>query len=52
LLESWIGLTVAILPSLGLIVRTAMEDRELRLRLDGYLEYAGRVRHRLIPLIW
>jgi protein-S-isoprenylcysteine O-methyltransferase Ste14 len=52
LLQSWLGLAVAVLPSLGLIVRTAMEDRELRRRLDGYAEYAARVRHRLIPLIW
>ncbi len=34
------------------VLRTALEDRTLRRELDGYAEYAGRVRSRLIPLIW
>lgn len=36
----------------GLFVRTALEDRTLQTELDGYREYAGRVRFRLIPGIW
>jgi protein-S-isoprenylcysteine O-methyltransferase Ste14 len=35
-----------------LVVRTALEDRALQAELEGYREYAGRVRHRLIPGIW
>jgi protein-S-isoprenylcysteine O-methyltransferase Ste14 len=35
-----------------LIVRTALEDRTLLEELDGYQEYAARVRHRLLPGIW
>ena len=35
-----------------LIVRTALEDRTLQDELEGYIEYARRVRHRLIPYIW
>jgi protein-S-isoprenylcysteine O-methyltransferase Ste14 len=36
----------------NLFVRTALEDRTLRTELDGYKEYAARMRHRLIPGIW
>jgi protein-S-isoprenylcysteine O-methyltransferase Ste14 len=36
----------------NLVVRTALEDRTLQNELDGYKEYAGRVRFRLIPGIW
>jgi len=34
------------------IVRTALEDRDLMNELDGYREYAARVRYRLFPGIW
>jgi protein-S-isoprenylcysteine O-methyltransferase Ste14 len=37
---------------INLIVRTALEDRTLHNELEGYREYAGRVRYRLIPGIW
>jgi protein-S-isoprenylcysteine O-methyltransferase Ste14 len=36
----------------GLIVRTALEDRTLRAELDGYEAYAHQTRYRLIPGIW
>ena len=35
-----------------MIARTAMEDRTLREELPGYLEYAARVRFRLVPGVW
>jgi protein-S-isoprenylcysteine O-methyltransferase Ste14 len=35
-----------------LLVRTSLEDRTLKDELDGYREYAGRTRFRLIPGIW
>jgi protein-S-isoprenylcysteine O-methyltransferase Ste14 len=41
------GLTAVLM-----LVRTALEDKTLQDELDGYREYAGRVRYRLIPGIW
>jgi protein-S-isoprenylcysteine O-methyltransferase Ste14 len=38
--------------ALLLIVRTACEDRTLHNELDGYKQYAARVRYRLIPGVW
>ena len=35
-----------------LVVRTAVEDRTLRAELEGYEEYARRVRYRLVPGVW
>jgi protein-S-isoprenylcysteine O-methyltransferase Ste14 len=35
-----------------LVVRTALEDRTLLDELDGYKEYARRVRYRLLPGLW
>ena len=32
--------------------RTALEDRTLQDELDGYREYAARVRYRLLPGVW
>lgn len=40
------------LAALLTVVRTALEDRTLEKELDGYREYAARVRHRLIPGVW
>ncbi|HYA22090.1 MAG TPA: isoprenylcysteine carboxylmethyltransferase family protein, partial [Thermoproteota archaeon] len=40
------------LGTLLLILRTALEDRTLLEELDGYREYAQRVRYRLLPGIW
>lgn len=42
----------AALSVIGLVIRTALEDRTLRLELSGYAEYAKRVPFRLIPGIW
>ena len=52
LLGSWYGLAATPLLLAALVVRTALEDRELRRRLEGYADYARRVRYRLIPGIW
>jgi len=52
LLGSWYGLAVSFVLSSGIVFRTAMEDRELQRGLEGYAEYAARVRYRLIPLVW
>jgi protein-S-isoprenylcysteine O-methyltransferase Ste14 len=37
---------------INLLLRTALEDRTLQNELEGYQEYAGRVKYRLIPGIW
>jgi len=46
----------AFLPALfltvALVIRTELEDRTLRDRLEGYREYAERVRYRLLPGVW
>jgi protein-S-isoprenylcysteine O-methyltransferase Ste14 len=51
-----LGSLWALLPALvGLslwVVRTYLEDRTLQKELDGYSEYACRVRWRLVPGIW
>ncbi len=35
-----------------LVIRTGLEDRTLKKELDGYKEYAKRVKYRLVPGIW
>ena len=42
----------SVLMVLLFVVRTALEDRTLREELDGYWEYAQRVRYRLLPGVW
>jgi protein-S-isoprenylcysteine O-methyltransferase Ste14 len=51
-LGSWWGIliVIAILPAL--IWRLKDEERFLARRLPGYPEYLGRVRYRLLPLVW
>lgn len=51
-LGSWWGL--ATVPILALLfgIRIGIEEQTLRTGLDGYDDYARRVRWRLIPLIW
>ena len=51
-LGSYWALIPAVLASLILVVRTALEDRMLQRELPGYKEYAGRVRYRLVPGVW
>lgn len=36
----------------GIVIRTALEDRTLQAELAGYTDYAERVRSRLIPGVW
>jgi protein-S-isoprenylcysteine O-methyltransferase Ste14 len=35
-----------------LLVRTSLEDKTLISELDGYLEYTGKTRKKLVPFIW
>lgn len=52
LLASWGALAISAAGALLLIVRTALEDRTLRVELGGYSDYSQRVRYRLVPGIW
>jgi len=52
LLGSLWALVPAVLVNCLLIVRTALEDSTLQQELDGYRDYAGRVRYRLLPGVW
>ena len=47
----WTYVPVVMITAL-LLVRTALEDRTLQEKLEGYREYAQEVRYRLIPGIW
>jgi protein-S-isoprenylcysteine O-methyltransferase Ste14 len=51
-LGSWFGALLALVYSAMILRRVAVEDRFLRAELDGYAEYAARVRFRLIPGVW
>jgi protein-S-isoprenylcysteine O-methyltransferase Ste14 len=46
------GLIPAGLVGCLMIARTALEDRTLQEELDGYRDYAGLVRYRLLPGVW
>jgi protein-S-isoprenylcysteine O-methyltransferase Ste14 len=51
-LGSRVALAAAIVFCLVLAARTSLEDRTLRTELDGYEDYARRVRFRLVPGVW
>jgi protein-S-isoprenylcysteine O-methyltransferase Ste14 len=51
-LGSWLALVPVVLVAATVVVRTALEDRALQAELDGYGEYAQRVRYRLVPGVW
>jgi protein-S-isoprenylcysteine O-methyltransferase Ste14 len=46
------ALAPALLGGAVIIARTALEDRFLQARLEGYADYARRVRYRLVPGLW
>jgi protein-S-isoprenylcysteine O-methyltransferase Ste14 len=49
---SWWSI-VPLVPLIALFAwRTSMEDRVLRTELEGYADYASRVRYRLLPGLW
>jgi protein-S-isoprenylcysteine O-methyltransferase Ste14 len=51
-LGSWWALAPVVPLILLILRRTTIEDRFLRAELTGYLEYAQRVRYRLLPAVW
>jgi protein-S-isoprenylcysteine O-methyltransferase Ste14 len=46
------ALIPAAFASLILVIRTVLEERLLRAELPGYLDYASRIRWRLVPGLW
>jgi len=52
LLGSWWGLAGVPLLMAGIAYRAVREERMLREQLEGYAEYAARVRYRFVPYIW
>jgi protein-S-isoprenylcysteine O-methyltransferase Ste14 len=52
LLGSWWGLVVGALFTVLIGVRAVLEERMLRAELAGYVDYANRVRYRLVPYLW
>ena len=48
---AWAFLPAAFL-TIVLVIRTSLEDRTLQDELEGYRDYAGQVRYRLLPGVW
>ena len=52
----WLESYAALIATSGMlaiiVVRIAVEEKALRKALPGYVEYTGRVRHRLVPFVW
>jgi len=46
------ALLPALIMGVLLVIRTALEDKTLQDELEGYKDYAQRVRYRLLPGIW
>ena len=51
-LGSWWGLAMVPLVAFGFAIRIRVEEKVLHEGLQGYADYARRVRWRLIPFIW
>jgi protein-S-isoprenylcysteine O-methyltransferase Ste14 len=52
MLGSWWGLVCVPLMIVGLGYRAVLEERTLIDGLEGYADYAARVRYRLVPHVW
>ena len=51
-LGSWLGFAIGFVYAALMLRRVLFEDGYLRAHLEGYQEYATRVRYRLIPGVW
>ena len=51
-LDSYWAFAPLLLWAIVLFIRTSLEDRTLQDELEGYRDYAQRVRYRLVPGIW
>jgi protein-S-isoprenylcysteine O-methyltransferase Ste14 len=52
LLGVWQGLLATPFLTFGLGLRAVGEEQVLREGLEGYADYARRVRYRFVPLVW
>lgn len=52
IIGSALGLVPAGIIVMLLLIRTILEDKALHNELDGYSDYAQKVKYRLMPLIW
>jgi protein-S-isoprenylcysteine O-methyltransferase Ste14 len=52
LLGSWYGLAGSVVLIAGVAIRAVLEERTLATELDGYTDYLGKVRYRLVPGVW
>ena len=52
LLDSRWAFLPAVVITILLVIRTALEDKSLQDELEGYRDYARRVRYRLLPGVW
>ncbi len=52
LLDAGWAFVPAVVIAILTVVRTGLEDRALQEELEGYREYARRVRYRLVPGVW
>lgn len=52
LLGSWYAVGIGVVLVLLLAYRSVLEEATLKRELEGYGDYAARVRHRLIPGVW
>ena len=52
ILESYWAFVPAVVTAAVNVLRTALEDRTLREELDGYEDYARKVRYKLLPAVW
>ena len=52
LLGSWYGLGLAVVMIVAFSFRAVMEERTLCVQFPDYVDYAARVRYRLVPLVW
>lgn len=52
MLGSWWGLACVPLLVAALAYRAVLEERMLRAQLEGYADYAARVRYRFVPHVW
>jgi len=51
-LGSWLAALIGLLLVVPILRRAALEDRTLREQLEGYAEYAQKVRYRVFPGVW
>ena len=51
-LDSLWAFLPAVFFTVVLVIRTSLEDRFLQDELEGYRDYARRVRYRLLPGVW